>query len=127
MKKKLGSSFVGYMPVDVFVDTEDRDGTVQMTGDWKIAGKVFRGKITIGIRAMSWSEVVETFLHECAEAAMVVRGLRHTEDGRQNSSSSHGLFVMTHDQFAEVMALCAPVVANILPELACFYKKRKSS
>ncbi len=124
MKKELGQYFLGHESVRVFWDTNSRDGGCQLPGDWVKAGNVYVGQIVIGF-SLSWSEVVETLLHEAFEYAACKQGCRFTGDYRTNSSPSHGLFIMTHDQFSEITAQVGVFSSIVLPDLAAAYKKHK--
>jgi hypothetical protein len=80
-------------------------------------------KITVGIGDREWWMVVETLLHEAAELALVMDGLRwQTADGLSRDHASY-LFVLDHCQFCRMCARTADFITAALPELAKAYKR----
>ncbi len=122
MKKEIGQWFLGNENIRVVIDTKSRYGHAQLPGNWKAAGRILTGVITVGL-AIDWGETVETLLHEAFEYASVKHGCRFVGDARYNLSPSHGIFCITHDQYSEIMAHVGFFASNVLPELAAAHKK----
>jgi hypothetical protein len=126
MKKLLGQYFLGNESVRVVIDTTSRDGHAQLPGNWQIAGKMITGCITIGL-ALEWGSVVGTFLHEAMEYVAVKRECRFVADARFCLSPSHGVFLMTHDQYSEICDQVGMFLSQSLPDLATAHTKYRKA
>ena len=71
--------------------------------------------IRIGTKNASDREILESFIHEVAEIAMIERGMRTTRDKSQATSTAlEYVFVGSHGQFNDVMTDVAGVLADML-------------
>jgi len=83
-----------------------------------------RAVVRIGLNFMNWYEVVTVIQHECLEFAMVELGLRWHTDRRVNDQGSSGaLFVLSHDDFEEVVLAANEAACDLADILHPIWKK----
>lgn len=70
-----------------------------------------------------WPEVVSALLHEALEACCAVKGQRWSPWPDASLESSHCLFVLSHQEFAQAIAAVAGFAVKALPELAKAHAK----
>jgi hypothetical protein len=107
---------------DVNVDLYGWQG---VTGGWFFMApdETSRPRLKVGLAVDSWWKCVATVMHEVVEAAAVMHRVRYYP--ANDASGENGLyqFVMTHSQFAEVVAEAAYFLTDALPKLAKVYNR----
>jgi hypothetical protein len=74
-------------------------------------------RIKIGMDYDSWPEVLECVLHEVEEFIMYRKGLRFEPSGHLSNDSTRFLFILSHVDFADVMAKTADFLSSAQGDL----------
>ena len=84
-------------------------------------GKIPRMKI--GADHREWKSMVDVFLHEVMEFVMVTMRLRYEHDRCRAQDNSAYTFIMTHEEFAEAVALAADYMVRSVDDLKKAWEK----
>lgn len=118
--KRVGTWALGLYPVELFANPNNEDGTFLHFPDDKVGPPI---RMEVGIGQKHWHQVLEVLLHETIECAMVQIGVCWKPSPDFAQTSSGYLFVMDHEQFANVAARCSTFVASAAPALKAIYDK----
>jgi hypothetical protein len=83
------------------------------------------GEIVLGVSQKDWPDCVQGLLHEAIEMSASVMGLRWGPTPDYSNSVANYLFVLTHEELAEVIGRAAWFVVDCLPALERVWKKQR--
>lgn len=94
---------------------------------WLSPGDIDCPRIKIGLDEDRWEDVLETLLHEVEELSATIIGTRFWKSAWQSEDSSAYTFVMTHQQFAEIICWAASLLPACEDDLVEMWSKRKGN
>lgn len=114
----LGNGPLGAIGANLYADPKEAGGSFNSREE-----KTSRPALYVGMDDV-WPGVLETLLHEAFEASATLRGLRYKSEDYAGTEGSVGTtFVMTHDQFTQVMKEVAGFSALAIPKVASLHRK----
>jgi hypothetical protein len=120
-RKKIGRYELGIRKVDVY----GRPGT---GGDFSRATEENGiAEINVGMEEKEWADTISILLHESAELAIYDMRCRYNPDPDFSRDHGNYIFLLTHEQFSEIIARVAWFISRALPDVASDWNARKES
>jgi hypothetical protein len=124
MKKtvhSLGQWWLGVQCVELLILEDEYDGSFSL---WP--KNVNHPIIRVGIKATKIDDAMSTLLHEVLEMAAVQCAVRFNPSPDFTNSTAAFMFVMNHEQFAEVASRANGFLVDAMPALQKFYEKKEA-
>lgn len=122
--KKLVGSFGRWdaSRVDVYVDPEDNGGSETISPADGIR------RIVIGLKGLSWREILDVCVHEAIEAELMEMDVAYQPDNCIDTVRTRDrVFILHHTRFSEAVSRAAVTLVNIIPAMQKEFDKRKKA
>jgi hypothetical protein len=94
---------------------------------WLSPGDIDCPRIKIGLDSEQFEEVAESLLHEIEELSATILGTRFRKSAWQSEDSSAYTFVMTHQQFSEIVCWSAKLLVACLDVVNDLWSNRQDN
>ena len=117
--KYIGTFPLGNQNCDLYVDKDLAGGEFSTC-----PGEHDLPRITVGLSYDDWHDCLATLIHECFEAAMLIRQVRFCKSEKINGDMADYQFFFDHAEFGNICSMASTFLCDGLPMVAKEYRKQ---